>query len=96
MKAAQAIQNTNGAAAYSQEIVKMREENAKLKTDVETWKSKLTAAEVASGKKVFCAPVKSEEKPKEEKEEAAQAPATEKKEKKVKPDKPGKAPKEKK
>jgi len=93
LKAAQAIQNTNGAAAYSQEIVKMREENAKLKTDVETWKYKLTAAEVANGKKVFCAPVKSEEKPKEEKEESLQAPETEKK---VKANKPGKAPKEKK
>ena len=96
MKAAQAGQGNCGAAAYSQEIDNLKQENAKLKSEVETWKSKLTAAEVASGKKVFCAPVKSEEKPKEEKEEAAQAPATEKKEKKVKPDKPGKAPKEKK
>ena len=63
---------------------------------METWKYKLTAAEVANGKKVFCAPVKSEEKHKEENEESVQAPETEKKEKKVKADKPGKAPKEKK
>ena len=93
MKAAQAGQGNCGAAAYSQEIDNLKQENAKLKSEVETWKSKLTAAEVANGKKVFCAPAKSDEKPKEEKVEAAQAPVTEKKEKKVKAEK---APKEKK
>jgi len=81
-----------GAACYNQEIIKLKEENAKLKSDVETWKAKLTAAEVANGKKVFCAPNKSDEKT-TVKEEAKPSPAIEKKEKKVKAEK---APKEKK
>eukprot|EP00092_Neocalanus_flemingeri_P009954 GFUD01010732.1.p1 GENE.GFUD01010732.1~~GFUD01010732.1.p1 ORF type:complete len:300 (+),score=120.83 GFUD01010732.1:50-901(+) len=79
-------------AAFSQ----LREENSQLKSDVETWKAKLSAAEVANGKKVCCAPAKSDEKPKEVKAEAAPTAATEGKEKKVKADKPEKAPKEKK
>merc|ERR1711936_396043 len=86
-------------AAFNQEIVKLKEENSKLKDEVEVWKSKLTAAEVANGKKVFFTP-KSEntdgKKSVDVKVEDAQAPATEKKEKKPKADKPAKAPKEKK
>eukprot|EP00092_Neocalanus_flemingeri_P041752 GFUD01045474.1.p1 GENE.GFUD01045474.1~~GFUD01045474.1.p1 ORF type:complete len:298 (+),score=126.35 GFUD01045474.1:50-943(+) len=96
VKAAQAGQGNGGGVAFSQEIVQLREENSKLKSDVETWKAKLSAAEVTNGKKVCCAPTKSDEKPKEVKAEATPTAATEKKEKKVKADKPEKAPKEKK
>eukprot|EP00092_Neocalanus_flemingeri_P080146 GFUD01099949.1.p1 GENE.GFUD01099949.1~~GFUD01099949.1.p1 ORF type:complete len:313 (-),score=132.97 GFUD01099949.1:115-1008(-) len=96
VKAAQAGQGSGAGAAFSQEIVKLREENSQLKSDVETWKAKLSAAEVTNGKNVFCAPAKSDEKPKEVKEEAAPTAATEGKEKKVKADKPEKAAKEKK
>eukprot|EP00092_Neocalanus_flemingeri_P099167 GFUD01126505.1.p1 GENE.GFUD01126505.1~~GFUD01126505.1.p1 ORF type:complete len:306 (-),score=129.53 GFUD01126505.1:43-960(-) len=104
VKAAQVGQGNGGGVAFSQEIVQLREENSQffvqlreensqLKSDVETWKAKLSAAEVANGKKGCCAPAKSDEKPKEVKVEAA---PTEGKEKKVKADKPEKAPKEKK
>jgi len=99
VKAAQSGQNGGTGAAFNQEIVKLKEENSKLKDEVEVWKSKLTAAEVANGKKVFSTP-KSENtdgnKSVDVKVEEAQAPATEKKEKKPKADKPAKAPKEKK
>ena len=37
----------------SQEIASLKSENAKLKAEVESWKSKLSAAEVANGKKLF-------------------------------------------
>eukprot|EP00092_Neocalanus_flemingeri_P080148 GFUD01099951.1.p1 GENE.GFUD01099951.1~~GFUD01099951.1.p1 ORF type:complete len:313 (-),score=131.12 GFUD01099951.1:115-1008(-) len=96
VKAAQAGQGNGGGAAFSQEIVQLREENSNLKSDVETWKAKLSAAEVTNGKKVFCAPIKSDENPKEVKAEAAPIVATDKKEKNVKADKPEKSPKEKK
>merc|ERR1712106_1188847 len=82
--------------AFNQEIVKLREENSKLKTDVDVWKAKLTAAEVANGKNVFCTPTSGkvdEKKPKEVKVEDDQTPAVEKK---AKADKPAKAPKERK
>jgi len=99
VKAAQSGQNGGTGAAFNQEIVKLKEENSKLKDEVEVWKSKLTAAEVANGKKIFSTP-KSEntdgKKSVDVKVEDAQAPATEKKEKKPKADKPAKAPKEKK
>jgi len=99
VKAAQSGQNGGTGAVFNQEIVKLKEENSKLKEEVEIWKSKLTAAEVANGKKVFSTP-KSEnadgKKSVDVKVEEAQAPATEKKEKKPKADKPAKAPKEKK
>jgi len=99
VKAAQSGQNGGTGAVFNQEIVKLKEENSKLKEEVDIWKSKLTAAEVANGKKVFSTP-KSEnadgKKSVEVKVEEAQAPATEKKDKKSKADKPAKAPKEKK
>jgi len=98
VKAAQSGQGGGSGAAFNQEIVKLKEENSNLKHEVEIWKAKLTAAEVANGKKVFCAPATANtgEKPKDVKEEEAPAPVAEKKEKKVKADKPAKAPKEKK
>ena len=40
-------------------MAKLKAENAQLKSEVDAWKSKLTAAEVANGKKVICSgPVK--------------------------------------
>jgi len=39
---------------FNQEIEKLRSENSELKTQVETWKKKLTAAELANGKKLYC------------------------------------------
>jgi len=98
VKAAQSGQIGGSGAAFNQEILTLKEENSKLKDEVEAWKAKLTAAEVANGKKVFCAPkndgsgLKSED----VKADEAPAPVVEKKEKKVKADKPAKAPKEKK
>jgi len=98
VKAAQSGQIGGTGAAFNQEILTLKEENSKLKDEVEAWKAKLTAAEVANGKKVFCAPkndgsgLKSED----VKADEAPAPVVEKKEKKVKADKPAKAPKEKK
>lgn len=96
MKAVQSGQASSGGA-FNQEIAKLKEENSQLKTEVSAWKAKLTAAEVANGKKGFCAPTNDNaEKPKDIKVEDAPAPEAEKKEKKVKADKPAKAPKEKK
>jgi len=95
VKAAQSGQSVTGGA-FNQEIVKLREENSKLKSDVDVWKAKLTAAEVANGKNVFCTPSSGkvdEKKPQEVKVEDDQTTAVEKK---AKADKPAKAPKEKK
>jgi len=99
VKAAQTGQIGGTGAVFNQEIVKLKEENSKLKDEVEVWKSKLTAAEVANGKKVFSTPKSDNtagKKSEDVKVEEVQAPATEKKEKKQKADKPAKAPKEKK
>jgi len=41
---------------YNKEMEQLKMENLHLKAEVETWKNKLTAAEVANGKKVFCSP----------------------------------------
>jgi len=54
IKTAQAGGNTGQAAGFNQEIAKLKAENSKLKTEVDSWRSKLTAAEVANGKKVIC------------------------------------------
>lgn len=97
VKAVQSGQASSGGV-FNQEIVKLKQENSQLKTEVDAWKAKLTAAEVTNGKKVFCAPTNGKivEKPKDIKVEEAPAPEAEKKEKKAKADKPAKAPKEKK
>jgi len=96
VKLAQAGHGQASGGGHSKEIAKLREENEKLKSDVAAWKAKLTAAEVANGKKVFCAPGKTEETNKTDKVEeevASVVPAPVKKEKKAKAEK---APKEKK
>ena len=50
--------NVSGSG-HNQELVQLKAENEKLKVEVETWKSKLSAAEIANGKKMFCSgPVK--------------------------------------
>ena len=69
-----------------------RSENSELKTQVETWKKKLTAAELANGKKMFCSgPTKKTE---SSTPLAAEKPAEEVQKKEDKPkgkeDKPGK------
>jgi len=96
VKIAQASQTSDGG--FSQEIVQLRQENETLKSDVAVWKAKLTAAEVANGKAVFCASsktdMKNNTKKVEDEEVAVSVPV--KKEKKAKADKPEKAPKEKK
>jgi len=90
----------SSGTTYSKEILALREENSKLKSEVETWKSKLTAAEAANGKKVFCAPpaksgVKTEVEEEKPAKEEVKAPIEEKKkEKKVKPEKSAKEKKE--
>jgi len=93
VKLAQAGQANGGG--HSQEIAKLRKENEILKADVAAWKAKLTAAEVANGKKVFCAPGKIEETTNTVKveDEVVDVPIPVKKEKKTKAEK---APKEKK
>jgi len=91
------VGQAGSSGAFNQEIVKLREENSQLKSEVTAWKAKLTAAEVANGKKAFYTPtIDNVEKPKDIKVEDAPAPESEKKEKKAKADKPAKAPKEKK
>merc|ERR1712059_15280 len=89
------------AAGYNKEIEQLKVQNMQLKVDVETWKNKLTAAEVANGKKVMCSPSSKEPavavQVKEEVPEAEiKAPAAQnnKKEKKPKADKPPKEKKE--
>jgi len=89
------VGQAGSSGAFNQEIVKLREENSQLKSEVTAWKVKLTAAEVENGKKVYCAHTNDNvEKPKDIKVEDVPAPEAEKKEKNVKADKP--APKEKK
>merc|ERR1712228_632436 len=74
-----------------------KDENAKLKSEVEIWKSKLTAAEVANGKKMYCTPNNLENKEDSEKKKSNDANvAPPEKEKKVKAEKPSKPLKEKK
>ena len=76
-----------------------RSENSELKTQVETWKKKLTAAELANGKKLYCSgPTKKTE---SSTPLAAEKPAEEVQKKEDKPkgkeeNKPGKAKGEKK
>jgi len=77
---------------FNQEIEKLRSENSELKTQVETWKKKLTAAELANGKKLYCSgPTKKTE---SSTPSAAEKPAEEVQKKEDKPkgkeDKPGK------
>jgi len=97
VKAAQSGKSLVGGTAFNEEIMKLKDENAKLKSEVELWKSKLTAAEVANGKKMYCAPSNSEnnEDSKKKKSDNANVAPPEK-EKKVKAEKPSKPPKEKK
>merc|ERR1719341_2940886 len=85
VKAAQSGQaaKAGSSGAFNQEIVKLREENSQLKSEVTAWKAKLTAAEVANGKQAFCTPTNDYvEKPKVIKVEDAPAPEAEKKVKK--------------
>jgi len=99
VKAAKASGQSN---EYTKEMDQLKMENSQLKADIEEWKVKLSAAEAANGKKVYCStsstatnssapPVtekveKTEEKPKQTQEKA--------KEKKPKSDKPAKEKKE--
>ena len=46
-------QAAKGQAACKSEIESLKAENAKLRRDVEAWKGKLSAAELANGKKVY-------------------------------------------
>ena len=82
MKAVQSGQvgKFSSTGAFNQEIVKLREENSQLKSEVTAWKVKLTAAEVENGKKVYCAHTNDNvEKPKDIKVEDVPAPEDEKK-----------------
>ena len=83
------------------EIAQLKTENSQLKAEVESWKSKLTAAEAANGKQLFTANVKKSGDKNEPctASDPVQAPLTEtKEEKKSKPkaEKKEKPPKEKK
>jgi len=49
-----AQQGGAAGAGFNKEIEKLRSENSELKTQVESWKQKLTAAELANGKKMVC------------------------------------------
>jgi len=98
IKAAQA-----GTTGVEKEINQLREENSQLKAEVESWKSKLTAAEVSNGKQMFSIPGKKSGDKKESAPAQAEAPpaapaAETKEEKKSKPkaEKKEKPPKEKK
>jgi len=94
IKVAQSGGNLSGGSGYNQEVAQLKAENEKLKSEVETWKTKLTAAEIANGKKMFSSgPVKKggDVKPTPE---AAPVDNTEVKQKKE--EKPGKAKGEKK
>merc|ERR1712087_904290 len=87
----------SGGGGVEKEISQLRVENNQLKAEVESWKSKLTAAETANGKQMVSASVK---KPAEKKEPAATGEippaAGTKQEKKPKGEKKEKPPKEKK
>ena len=79
------------------EISELRVENNQLKAEVESWKSKLTAAETANGKQMVSGSVKkSAEKKESVKTEEIPAPAETKQEKKPKAEKKEKPAKEKK
>ena len=84
--------------AFSQEILELKKENAMLKSEVETWKCKLTEAEVANGKKVFAPSKPSKEKVTIEnvkkEEPSSAAPKSEKKIKAEASAKPAKVKKE--
>merc|ERR1711915_736891 len=96
VKAAQSGKSSVGGAAFNEEIIKLKDENAKLKSEVEIWKSKLTAAEVANGKKMYT-PNNSENKEVSEKKKSDDANvAPPEKEKKIKAEKQSKPPKERK
>ena len=51
---AQAGGNVGASGGFSQEVSQLRAENAQLKAEVETWRAKLTAKEVANGKTMVC------------------------------------------
>jgi len=85
------------SSQHQKEIEKLKLENLQLKSDVESWKNKLTATEIANGKKVYCGPKqtaapasdgiiqeKAEDKPQVVSETASKEST---KAKKVKPDK---------
>jgi len=80
------------ASKHDKEVESLRQENTKLMEEVELWKQKLTAAELANGKKVFSAPsqdaqpVKVEKSEVESAEKSVETSAKPKKEK-VKPEK---------
>ena len=51
---AQAGGNVGASGGFSQEVSQLRAENAQLKAEVESWRAKLTAKEVANGKTMVC------------------------------------------
>lgn len=51
-----AAQGGQQKAAFAKETENLRAENAKLRQEVEIWKTKLTKAEIANGKPVFSVP----------------------------------------
>ena len=51
---AQAGGNVGASGGFSQEVSQLRAENAQLKAEVDTWRAKLTAKEVANGKTMVC------------------------------------------
>ena len=69
----------------NQEITKLKAENAQLKAEVDNWKSKLSAAEVANGKQLFTSgPNKKGDTTAAPVEEVKEAPAAKKEEKPAK------------
>ena len=99
IKIAQAGGSPGQAGGFNQEVAKLKAENAQLKTEVDAWKSKLTAAEVANGKKVICSGPVKKSGIAEKASEPVKEEATEKKEEKPakgKGEKKEKPPKEKK
>jgi len=103
VKAAKASGHSN---EYSKEMDQLKMENSQLKVDIEDWKAKLSAAETANGKKVYCsntsnpasnsspAPVTEKVEKAEEKPKQTQEKAKEKKPKSEKPAKEKKEPKQ--
>ena len=89
---AQARGNVGASGGFSQEVSQLRAENAQLKAEVESWRAKLTAKEVANGKTMVCsapgktpAPEPAAAPAEEEKKEEKPAKTKAKGEKKEKP-----------
>jgi len=92
IKVAQAGGNVGASGGFSQEVSQLRAENAQLKAEVESWRAKLTAKEVANGKTMVCsapgktpAPEPAAAPAEEEKKEEKPSKAKAKGEKKEKP-----------